>query len=84
MNREISGVGAEVAWIVREDVAFTFSVSVRKAGGTDRCLYFPRRQFSVPRCNAHRAERLMGKEMKLKTRSQPRRVIGKVCSNGSL
>ena len=52
--------------------------------GTDKCLYFPRWQFSVPRCNAHWAERLMGKEMKLKTRSQLRRVIGKVCSNGSL
>jgi hypothetical protein len=29
--------------------------------GTDKCLYFPRWQFSVPRCNAHRAERQMGK-----------------------
>ena len=36
----------------------------------------------MPRCNAHRAERLMGKEMKLMTRSQLRRVIGKVCSMG--
>ena len=52
--------------------------------GTDKCLYFLRWQFSVPRCNAHWTERLMGKEMKLKTRSQLRRVIGKVCSNGSL
>jgi hypothetical protein len=29
--------------------------------GTDKCLYFLRWQFSVPRCNAHRAERQMGK-----------------------
>ena len=36
----------------------------------------------MPRCNARRAERLMGKEMKLTTRSQLRRVIGKVCSMG--
>jgi len=38
----------------------------------------------VPRCNGHLAERLMEKEMKFTTRSQLRRVIGKVCSNESL
>ena len=54
------------------------------AGHLISVFIFHRWQFSVPRCNAHRAERLMEKEMKLTTRSQLRRVIGKVCSNGSL
>ena len=36
----------------------------------------------MPRCNAHLAERLMGKEMKLITWSQLRHVIGKVCLMG--
>lgn len=50
--------------------------------GTDKCLYFPRWQFSVPRCNAHQAGRQMGKKMRFITRSPLRHVIGKVCLMG--
>ena len=59
-----------------------FSKTYWLSGALISVIHSHRRQFSVPRCNAHRAERLMEKEMKLITRSQTRRVIGKVCLMG--
>lgn len=56
-----------------------FSKTYWLSGALISVIHSHRRQFSVPRYNAHRAERLMEKEMKLITRSQTRRVIGKVC-----
>lgn len=41
----------------------------RWSGALISVIHFHRRQFSVPRWNVHRAERLMEKEMKLITRS---------------
>ena len=53
--------------------------------GTDKCLYFPQAAiFSAPLQCPSSLKADGKKEMKLITRSQLRRVIGKVCSNGSL
>lgn len=52
--------------------------------GTDKCLYFPGGSFQCPVEMPIELKGRWEREMKVITRSQLRRVIGKVCSDGSL